>query len=295
MAGMVAATINLNKDIRMSDEDFSNLREFIYTRTGIYLQDNRRYLLENRLISRLLDLNLTSFKDYYSFLRYDPGREEEITRLFDLIITKETSFFRDIVLLNIFQEVILKEIVKNQLKQNKTQLRIWSAGCSTGDEAYTIAIILCEMFGDEIDNWDVKIIANDLSRCSLKFAQRGIYSPYSLRHTPIHLIKKYFKRIGSGKYQIIPKLGKLVKFVHLNLTDPFKMKRMPIFQVIFCRNVLVYFGEDTQKRVLGFFYDKLVDNGYLLLGHSELLPKGCSLFKPIRYEDSIVYKKVVQK
>ncbi|SDN60665.1 chemotaxis protein methyltransferase CheR [Desulfonauticus submarinus] len=291
MSSLFSKTVTLRKDIKISDEEFSKLRDFIYAQTGIYIGDNRKYLLENRLVNRLRDLNLKTFGEYYYFLRYDPSRREELNRLFDVITTNETSFFRNPPQLKVFQDIILKEIVETKRKQNDKSIHIWSAGCSTGEEPYTLSIILHEVLKSEIDLWKIKITANDLSSSVLKAAKRGIYSPYSLRTTPPKILQRYFKQIGNDKYQIIPKVAKLVDFVQLNLNDRFQIKRIPKSQVVFCRNVIIYFSDEVKKNVISSFYDNLVTGGYLFLGHSESLHNISRSFKPIHHPGSIVYKK----
>ncbi|WP_456324995.1 CheR family methyltransferase [Desulfonauticus submarinus] len=291
MSSLLSKTVILRKNIKISDEEFSKLRDFIYAQTGIYIGNDRKYLLENRLVTRLRDLNLNTFGEYYCFLRYDPSRQEELNRLFDVITTNETSFFRNPPQLKVFQDIILKEVIESKRKQKDKSIHIWSAGCSTGEEPYTISIILHEVLKSEIDLWKIKITANDLSSSVLKDAKRGIYSPYSLRTTPPKILQRYFKQVGNDKYQIIPKVAKLVDFVQLNLNDRFQIKRIPKSQVVFCRNVIIYFSDEVKKSVVSSFYDNLVPGGYLFLGHSETLHNISKSFKPILHVGNIVYKK----
>lgn len=291
MSSLFSKTVTLRKSTKISDEEFSKLREFIYLQTGIYIGDNRKYLLENRLANRLRDLNLKSFAEYYHFLRYDPARKDELNRLFDVITTNETSFFRNPPQLKVFQDIILKEIIQEKLKKGDKSLHFWSAGCSTGEEPYTLSIILHEVLKTDISSWKIKITANDLSASVLRSAKRGIYTPYALRTTPDFIIKKYFKQIGNEKFQILPQVAKYVEFIQLNLSDKFQVKRVPKSDTVFCRNVIIYFSEEVKKNVISFFYDNLHPGRYLFLGHSESLHNLSRAFKPIHHPGSIVYKK----
>ncbi|KUJ95717.1 MAG: Chemotaxis protein methyltransferase [Desulfonauticus sp. 38_4375] len=291
MGSLLAKSVTLRKDVKITDEEFSQLRDFIYAQTGIYIGDNRKYLLENRLANRLRDLNLKTFGEYYYFLRYDPSRKDELNRLFDVITTNETSFFRNPPQLKVFQDIILKEIIAAKISKGDKSLHFWSAGCSTGEEPYTLSIILHEVLKQEIDSWKIKITANDLSASVLKSAKRGIYTPYALRTTPPNIINRYFKEIGNEKYQILPQVAKYVEFVQLNLSDKFQVKRIPKSDVVFCRNVIIYFSEEVKKNVISYFYDNLQPGGYLFLGHSESLHNLSRSFKPIHHPGSIVYKK----
>ncbi len=286
---LLTKTTALKKDFRITDEEFILLRDFIYQQTGIYISDNRKYLLETRLTNRLKTLGLNSFNEYYYFLKYDPERKKELEKLYSVITTNETCFFRNPPQLEVFQNKILPEIIQRVRVSRK--LRLWSAGCSTGEEPYTLSIILHEVLKTEILRWDIKILANDISVDVLRAAQRGIYGEYSLRLTPPHIRSKYFVKIGEGKYQIKPEIKKIVNFRQVNLIDRFQVKQIEKSHVVFCRNVIIYFDEDAKKKVINFIYDNLVDGGYLFLGHSESLHNLSRAFTPKYYPGTIVYKK----
>jgi len=291
MASLFSKTITLRNDLKITDKEFLQLRDFIYEQSGIYINDNRKYLLENRLINRLKELNLKSFGEYYYFLKYDPGRKQELNRLFEVITTNETSFYRNPPQLKVFQDIVLKEVLDKQRAKGQKKLHIWSAGCSTGEEPYTISIILHEVLKLEINSWQIKITANDLSEGVLRSARRGVYSQYSLRTTPKEIIAKYFIDEGNGKYRVKPEVKKLVSFGQLNLSDRFQVKRVERSHIIFCRNVIIYFDDEMKKNVIASFYDNLLPGGYLFIGHSESLHNISRAFKPIHYPGAIVYKK----
>lgn len=290
MSSLFSNTITLRKELKIGDEEFSQLRDFIYDKSGIYIADNRKYLLENRLANRLKELNLKDFSEYYYFLRYDPSRNKEMTKLFEVITTNETSFFRNPPQLKVFQESILPDVLENQRKKGQKKLHIWSAGCSTGEEPYTLAIILKEVLKSEINQWNIKITGNDLSEAVLESARRGVYTEYTLRTTPKEIVTRYFDP-EDGRYVVKPEVKKLVSYSALNLSDRAAVKRIERSQIVFCRNVIIYFDEEMKKKVISLFYDNLQDDGYLLIGHSESLHNISRAFKPVHYPGAIIYKK----
>jgi chemotaxis protein methyltransferase CheR len=275
---------------RVEQDDFTQLRDFIYAQCGIYIPDNRRYLLENRLTNRLKTLNLKTLEEYLFYLKYDNGRRQELPRLFEVITTNETSFFRNPPQLNVFQKSILPAILEKNKNAGHKKLHIWSAGCSTGEEPYTLAIILQEVLGEELPHWNVRITANDLSDSVLGAARRGIYSDYSLRTTPKNIVTKYFME-EAGRFKIHQALKSLVSFGQLNLNDRAQLRMVPRSDIIFCRNVIIYFDDAMKKRVISAFYDNLVPGGALFIGHSESLHHVSRTFKPTHHPGSIVYFK----
>jgi chemotaxis protein methyltransferase CheR len=279
-----------HREIKVSDEEFRQLRDFIYTQCGIFIGENRKYLIENRLAARIKELNLTSYGEYYNFLRFDPNKRNELSKLFEVVTTNETSFFRNPPQLQIFQDVVLKTTIDALRKQNQKKLRIWSAGCSTGEEPYTIAIILYELLKQDVLTWDVKITANDLSEAVLASARRGVYSEYSLRTTPPEIVDKYFTKEESD-YKLNAKLKHLVSFGQINLNDKQQLARVERSHIVFCRNVIIYFDDDMKRRVISAFYDNLLPGGSLLIGHSESLHNISRAFTPEHHKGTIVYRK----
>ncbi len=290
MSSLFSKTISLGKQLKISDQDFSQLRDFIYSQSGIYIADNRKYLLENRLVSRLKDLNLKTFSEYHYFLQYDPGRKLELNRLFEVITTNETSFYRNPPQLKVFQDYVLKDVLDKLRSARSKRLRIWSAGCSTGEEPYTIAIILHEVLKSELRSWDIKITANDLSEAVLATARRGYYSEYALRTTPKEIIGRYFDK-EDKQYKLKSEVKRLVSFGQINLSDRLQLKRVERSQIVFCRNVIIYFDDDMKKSVINAFYDNLLPGGNLLIGHSESLHNISRTFKPKHHPGAIVYTK----
>jgi chemotaxis protein methyltransferase CheR len=278
------------KDLRVTDEEFIQLRDFIYQQSGIYIAENRKYLIENRLSNRIKELNLKSFGEYCYYLRFDPKRKDELVKLFASITTNETSFYRNPPQLQVFQDIILKRLLEDLRLKKSKRLRIWSAGCSTGEEPYTLAIILQEVLKAEIGTWDIKINAMDLSEPVLASARRGVYSDYALRTTPKEIVNKYFI-FRNNLYEIKPESKRLVNFMQGNLSDRFGLKRLERSHIVFCRNVIIYFDDNMKKQVVASFYDNLLPGGYMFIGHSESLHNISRGFKPEAHPGSIVYLK----
>ncbi len=275
----------------ITTEEFTLLRTFIYDKCGIYIADNRRYLVENRLLGRLRALQLKSYAEYYNYLRFDANRQKEMTKLFESVTTNETSFYRNPPQLEVFQKVVLpRALDKARAKGGRKKLRIWSAGCSSGEEPYTLAMIINEVLGSELLTWDIKIVANDLSEAVLDLARKGEYSEYALRTTPPAIVTKYFTK-NLKTYTVKPNVKKLVAFSHINLNDKLALKRLEASNIVFCRNVIIYFDEAMKKHVIGAFYDNLLPGGDLLIGHSETLHNVSRAFKPEHHTGCIVYRK----
>ncbi|MCM0756152.1 protein-glutamate O-methyltransferase CheR [Desulfovibrio aminophilus] len=290
MSSLFSSTITLGKELKVTDAEFGQLRDFIYAQCGIYVADNRKYLLENRLANRLKQLNLKNFSEYYYYLQYDAGRREELNRLFEVITTNETSFYRNPPQLQVFQEQILTDVLDSLRKSGQKKLRIWSAGCSTGEEPYTLAMIIADVLKGELPTWDVRITANDLSERVLESARRGVYNEYTLRSTPKDVLARHFVKQDSF-YAVRPELKKLILYHQINLSDAAQIKRVERSQIVFCRNVIIYFDDEMKKKVIGAFYDNLLPGGYLIIGHSESLHNISRAFKPIHYPGAIIYKK----
>ena len=210
----------LNENITpLPDDVFRLLRDFIHAYCGLYFDDGSKFLLERRLNRRLEQHQLKTFQEYYHFLRYDRRREEELVVLVDNLTTNETYFFRESAQLAAFSEEILPEL--RQKNAARRSLRIWSAGCSTGEEPYTIAILLLES-GDWWRDWQVEILGSDINQRVLHTARKGVYKKGSHRATPPEMLKKYFIDDGKGDYRILDSVRELVSFSCVNLLDPYK-------------------------------------------------------------------------
>lgn len=290
MGSLFSNTTTLRKSVRISDDEFIQLRDFIYDKSGIYVDVKRKYLFESRFSKRLNELGLSSFSDYIKFLKYDMKKTEELPKLFELVTTNETSFYRDLKQLEAFRDNVLKEKLDEQRKKGKLELHLWSAGCSSGEEPYTLSILLHEVLRQEVSRWNISITAVDLSGAMIQRAQKGVYGEYAFKTTPEAIRTRYFTK-DPGGWKIKPEVMKLVKFQQMNLNDTLSLKRIQRSQIVFCRNVIIYFDEAMKRKVVGSFYDNLMPGGYLMLGHSETLHKISQTFKPIYHPGTIAYKK----
>jgi chemotaxis protein methyltransferase CheR len=273
--------------IPLPDDVYRLLRDFIHGYCGIYFDDSSKFLLERRLSRRLEQRRLKSFEEYYHFLRYDRKREEEIVILVDNLTTNETYFFRESPQLQAFSEEILPEL--RQAHADRKVLRIWSAGCSTGEEPYTIAMLLLES-GDWWRDWQVDILGSDINQRVLHTARKGVYKKTSHRVTSPEMLSKYFVE-ENGDYRIVDIVKELVSFSSVNLLDPYKTSLITNMDIIFCRNVIIYFDKEAKKTVIESFYQKLREGGYLLLGHSESLINISNAFELRTLKNDMVYQK----
>jgi len=274
--------------IPLTDDVFRLLRDLVHSYCGIFFDDGSKFLVERRLARRLEERQVRTFEEYYRFLRYDRKRDEELAVLVDNLTTNETYFFRESPQLRAFAEEILPEL-RTTLADRKS-LRIWSAGCSTGEEPYTIAMLLLES-GTWWRDWQVEILGSDINQRVLHTARKGVYKKTSHRVSTPEMMKKYFVEEGKGDYRIIDAVRELVSFSYVNLLDPFKTSLINNMDVIFCRNVIIYFDRDAKKKVIESFHDKLRDNGYLLLGHSESLINISNAFVLRTLKNDMVYQK----
>ncbi len=278
--------------IPLPDDTFRLLRDFIHSYCGIFFDDGSKFLLERRLSRRLEQHRLKNFEEYYRFLRYDRKREEELNVLIDNLTTNETYFFRENPQLRAFSEEILPEL-RESLAERKV-LRIWSAGCSTGEEPYTIAMLLLES-GDWWRDWQVEILGSDINQRVLHTARKGVYKKTSHRATSPEMLAKYFVAEDKGDYRIIDQVKELVSFSSLNLLDPVKTNLISNMDIIFCRNVIIYFDKEAKKKVIESFSNKLREGGYLLLGHSESLINLSNAFVLRTLKNDMVYQKPLRK
>ncbi len=273
----------------LAKEEFILLRDFIYDKTGIYFAENKTYLLESRLASRLSELGFGSFQDYYYHLKYGGDKvKSELTILFDVVTTNETFFFRNPPQLDAFK-VILKKSYLNGTSFAQP-LRIWSAGCSTGEEPYTLAIILEEAMASAGRTIPYVIYGTDISSKVLDSAKQAVFNTYSVRTMDDTAKKKYFTEV-NGAYKLKDNIKRNVKLDFLNLMDADSYRRYKQMDMIFCRNVLIYFDEKMKKKVVDLFYESLKPQGFLTIGHAESLHNISRVFKPLVFPGTITYQK----
>jgi chemotaxis protein methyltransferase CheR len=275
---MTAVPGNRQQAYTLSDKDFQFVCRFVYEHTGIVLDERKREMVYRRLMRRTRHLKLSSFGDYCEILK--AGNDEgELKQFINAITTNLTSFFRENHHFQYLESNFLPEVMK-EVRQRR--LRIWSAGCSTGEEPYSIAITLQRAFATVLPNWDAKILATDLDTDVLTKANSGIYGIDRVSDIPEDIKKKWFRK-GTGAQaravQVNPHLRKLITFKQLNLLGEWPMKGP--FDIIFCRNVVIYFDKNTQHELIDRYYQLLKPGGLLIMGHSENLGAHAKRFELI--------------
>lgn len=276
-----------SKNLVMTDEVFNKLRDVIYNICGIYFTDSKKYLLEGRVQNRIVAKNLNSYLDYISLLTSISGRDE-LNDLFDAITINETYFFRAKQQFEIFEKNLIPEIIKAK-KTNKI-VTIWSAACSSGEEAYTLALIIKERLQPIYRDITFKIYATDISPQIIDQAKTGLYREYAIRNVPPNLLNKYFTKVGIN-YQISDDIKKMVNFSIINLYDSMAMRRMINIDIVFCCNILIYFDMASKQKVVSQLYDSLSPFGYFFIGYSESLHGISKSFKLVHYPKVMVYQK----
>lgn len=276
--------------IDLPEDVFRLIRDLIRDYSGIYFDDESRYLIEKRLSRRVRTHHFSSFRDYFRHLLYDRNRDEELASIIDVLTVNETYFFREQSQLKTFSDEILPEL--RDVNRDKKRLRIWSAGCSTGEEPYTIAMLVLE--DGRFYGWNIEIFGSDINQRVLQVARSGIYRKNSFRTTEPYFVNKYFKEEDS-LFRISDNVKQHVNFSHLNLLDPFKVRLVGTMDVIFCRNVLIYFDQMSRKKVVEIFHERLLDGGYLLLGHAESLINLSTAFTLRHFKHDMVYQKPLKK
>lgn len=275
-------------EVFMSEEEFRLIRDLIYDHCGLFFESDSKYLLEKRLGGRLLVNHLPGFREYYHFLKYSRGREQELSDIMDILTTNETYFFREEFQLKAFANEILPEVRYEKEKRGDRTLRIWSAGCSSGEEPYTIAMLIIETAC--FRGWKVEIVGTDISHRVLQRARKGVYGASSFRTTEEGRRKRFFQE-QDGLYRISDEVRGLVTISHLNLLDENRMILLGKMDLIFCRNVIIYFDQVAKKRVVESFYRSLREGGYLLLGHAESLLNTTTAFALKHLKNDMVYQK----
>lgn len=285
-----SAKPNLEEEkIQLSDETFKELRDIVYKLSGIYYTESKKYLLEGRILKRLNSLNFNSFEQYISLLNSFSARTE-LDSLFEAITINETYFFRAQQQFEVFENIIVPEIVKPRMRMPNPLFRVWSAAASSGEEAYTLAIIFLEKIKPLYPGLQFQIVASDINQSVLETAKKGIYKEYSVRNIPKDILEKYFKQQGNT-YLINDEVKKLVRFFKLNLYDTSSVKTMLNCDVVFCCNVLIYFDIPSKQQVVSNLYDILSKGGYLFIGYSESLHGISKAFKLVHLPKAMAYKK----
>jgi chemotaxis protein methyltransferase CheR len=271
---------------RLLPDEFRLLRDLINTQVGLNFEDDAMYMFERRLGDRVVALEVGTFDEYYKYLRFDVRGPEELEEAVELLTTKETYFFRQEYQLRAFKNEILPKL--SSANGGSRRLVIWSAGCSTGEETYTLAVLVHS--SGLFDGWEVRVIGSDICRSSVATARRAVYRETSFRTTSPELRRAFFVETPGGTH-VIDAVKKLCHFGQLNLLDTTKSAIVGKVDVIFCRNVLIYFDTRSRRKVIDNLYDRLMPGGYLLLGHSESLLNLSTAFELVHLKEDLVYRK----
>ena len=255
--------------IQITEKEFAMLTEYIHSEYGIELKKEKQLLLMGRLHKLLIELGFDSFTDYYHYLISDKTGEASSV-LIDKVSTNHTFFMREPEHFDYFKNTVLPYLKKKKEQENNRDIRLWCAASSTGEEPYTLAMIMADFFGTDAHHWDKKLLATDISNQVLDTAKRGIYDKDRLQVLPPNWKLRYFKNYDASKMMVVDEIKKEVIFRRFNLMTPtFVFKKN--FDVVFCRNVMIYFDQATKDRLVEKIYNYTEPGGYLFIGHAESL------------------------
>jgi len=274
--------------VRITLDEFGAIRDIINKETGILLSDSKKYLVELRLKSRFQDLNCIDINEYMDFLKND-RTELELDRFIEALTVNKTSFFEDPQQLGAFADEVLPKMIYRKAKSGDRSIKIWSTGCSTGEEPYTLSMLLLEKVKD-IESWKIQVIGNDINKRDLAVAKAGVYPERALNGVSKYYIDKYFSSSGN-LYRIKPDVKKRVQFIHLNLMYKEQVCKIKDTDCIFCRNVLVYFDLNSARQALRCMYDCMAEGGFLFLGHSESLHQISAEYEMEIFKNAFAYVK----
>jgi chemotaxis protein methyltransferase CheR len=270
----------------LQPEEFRLLRDLLAQRTGLSFAADARPSIERRLRERLAIVGVQTFGEYYQYLRFNPRASAEWEEAVDLLTTNETYFFREDYQLRSFASEVLPML--HAQAQGRRRLSLWSAGCSTGEEAYTIAMLVLQ--SGLFDGWDVRVFGSDISKRCIAAARRAVYGPSSFRSTPSEAKRAYFVERADG-FHVVDRVRALCHFGSMNLLDQERARLLGRIDAIFCRNVLIYFDPHARKRTIEMFHGRLYQGGVLLLGHSESLLNVTTAFELLHLREDLVYRK----
>ncbi len=279
-----------SNELMLTEKIFSVFRQFIYDNCGIYFQDNKKYLLESRLLKRVNFLGLNSYEEYIDYLKFGVNSNNEKKYLYEAITINETYFFRNQPQLDALVSVIIPQILSKKTGPDKNKIKIWSAASSSGEEAYSVAMTFLDLLKPKYPTLQIEIVGTDISHAVIETAKSGRYKEYSVRNTPPYYIKKYFSQTSSS-FEINQKVKELVNFKLLNLYDDSSMRTMQNFDIIFCANVLIYFDQRSKMKVVSHLYNALNKGGYLFIGYAETLHTISKAFKLVSFPKTIGYRK----
>jgi chemotaxis protein methyltransferase CheR len=270
----------------LTEEELRKLCEFLYRRTGMLFTEAKRYYVERRVVERMSATHAPNFAHYFARLRADA--HEEIEKVINAFTVNETYFYREDHQLKCLTSDLLTQRIER--KPSGGLIRIWSVPCSTGEEPYSIAMWLLENW-PRVDEYEVEIIGSDIDTDVLRTASAGIYGKRALMRLSPEIIEKYFSVVGEDTWQILDDLRQSVRFAPVNIVEPGQTRPFGQFDVIFCRNVLIYFDDVSRRIAAENLYENLRPGGFICLGHTESMSRISSLFEPSRFPDAIVYQR----
>jgi chemotaxis protein methyltransferase CheR len=275
----------MSAGILVTEDDFRRLSEFLYRRTGMVLTEGKRYFVERRLTERMTAVDAKSFSDYFGRLRNNYA--DEIEHFINAFTVNETYFYRE----DDHFRCLIKDLLRLRVaNRSRDTLRIWSIPCSTGEEPYSIAIWLLENWSS-VDSYNIEIVGSDIDTRVLEAARLALYSERALMRVTPELAAKYFHRTAADQWQLIDDIRESVHLSRVNVLEVSETQRQGRFDVIFCRNMLIYFDEASRRRAAENLYECLLPGGFICLGHTESMSRISSLFEVCRFDDAVVYQR----
>ncbi|HKQ25683.1 MAG TPA: protein-glutamate O-methyltransferase CheR [Burkholderiales bacterium] len=273
----------------LTEEEFRRLSEFLYRRTGMVFTEAKRFYVERRVVERMNATASGSFASYFAWLRSDA--QGEVEHFVNAFTVNETYFYREDYQLSCLTNELLAERLR--VKKPGEAIRIWSVPCSTGEEPYSIAIWLLENW-PKVDEYEIEIVGSDIDTGVLEQARGGVYGKRALMRLLPPVIEKYFAPVQDETWKILDDLRQSVRFTRVNIVDPEETRPHGQFDVIFCRNVLIYFDDASRRIAAENLYENLAPGGFICLGHTESMSRISPLFEVRRFADAIVYQRPVE-
>jgi chemotaxis protein methyltransferase CheR len=270
----------------LTEDEFRRLCEFLYRRTGMVFTEAKRYYVERRVVERMLATASGSFASYFAHLR--TNARDEIEQFVNAFTVNETYFYREDHQLKCLTADLLTECLRG--KKRGDAIRIWSVPCATGEEPYSIAMWLLENW-PLVDEYEIEIVGSDIDTQVLRFAREGLYGRRALMRLSPYLIEKYFTALPGEQWQILDDLRGSVQFTAVNIIEASQTRPNGRFDVIFCRNVLIYFDDTSRRAAAENLYETLTPGGFICLGHTESMSRISPLFDPRRFTDAVVYQR----
>jgi chemotaxis protein methyltransferase CheR len=272
----------------IAEHEFTHFQEFFYQKTGIVFSSSKRYFVDRRLTERMAAAGTDTFAAYLGLLSRPESSGTELQNLVNAMTVNETYFDRESYQFRCLVESIMPEVVQDRRPDDTIQ--VWSMPCSTGEEPYSIAIHLLDGWSDA-DNWSIRLVATDIDTRVLEQARNGIYDARSIQHVPQHRLERFFTPVGADRWQVVASLRRSVEFRQANISSDADMRGFRGIDVIFCRNLLIYFDDASRRRAIESLYEALRPGGFICLGHSEAMSRMSSLFITRKFPEATVHQK----